>query len=205
MLFEMPPGLDPLPIPPNDDILLPDDDILLPPSSASHPSQASHPPVFEVQPTALQPNKPKPKKRKRKEIKFLTEDELARLFSAIHSVRDRAIFQLAYRAGLRASEVGMLQLRDYDPKADKIFVHRLKGSNSGEHHLVREEARALRAWLKARGSFPGTLFPSQRKTPISRRQLDKLMKAYGAEANLPKTLRHFHVLKHCCATHLLSK
>ena len=36
----------------------------------------------------------------------------------------------------------MLQLRDYDPKADKIFVHRLKGSNSGEHHLVREEARA---------------------------------------------------------------
>src|SRR2546427_13168878 len=72
-MFEMPVGLDPLPIPPNDDILLPDDD--LPP-----------PPV----------QKPKAK-RKRKEIKFLTEDELARLFSAIHSVRDRAIFQLAYR------------------------------------------------------------------------------------------------------------
>ena len=64
MLFEMPAGLDPLPIPPNDDILLPDDD--LPP-----------PPV----------QKPKAK-RKRKEIKFLTEDELARLFSVIHSVRD---------------------------------------------------------------------------------------------------------------------
>ena len=187
----MPAGIDPLPIPPNDDILLPDDDIPPPPSSASHPSQASHP--------------PKAKKRKRKEIKFLTEDELARLFSAIHSVRDRAIFQLAYRAGLRASEIGLLQLRDYDPKADKIFIHRLKGSNSGEHHLVREEARALRAWLKARGSFPGTLFPSQRKAPISRQQLDKLMRRYGAEANLPKTLRHFHVLKHCCATHLLSK
>ena len=71
MLFEMPAGLDPLPIPPNDDILLPDDD--LPPP----------------------PEKPKRKKRKRKEIKFLTEDELARLFSVIHSVRDRAIFQLA--------------------------------------------------------------------------------------------------------------
>src|SRR5437667_9960729 len=98
MLFEMPPGLDPLPIPPNDDILLPDDDLPPPPSSASHPSQASHPPVFEVQPAALQ-QKPKAKKRKRKEIKFLTEDELGRLFSAIHSVRDRAMFQLAYRAG----------------------------------------------------------------------------------------------------------
>src|SRR5947209_17979418 len=95
-MFEMPAGLDPLPIPPNDDILLPDDD--LPP-----------PPV----------QKPKAK-RKRKEIKFLTEDELARLLSVIHSVRDRAIFQLAYRAGLRASEIGLLQLRDYDPKADKM-------------------------------------------------------------------------------------
>ena len=126
MIFEMPAGLDPLPIPPNDDILLPDDD--LPP-----------PPV----------QKPKAK-RKRKEIKFLTEDELARLFSVIHSVRDRAIFQLAYRAGLRASEIGMLQLRDHDPKAAKIFVHRLKGSNSGEHHLVREEARALRLAQGAR-------------------------------------------------------
>ena len=97
MIFEMPAGLDQLFIPPNDDILLPDDD--LPP-----------PPV----------QKPKAK-RKRKEIKFLTEDELARLFSVIHSVRDRAIFQLAYRAGLRASEVGLLQLRDYDrPKGGGI-------------------------------------------------------------------------------------
>src|SRR5947209_4363606 len=181
MLFEMPAGLDPLPIPPNDDILLPDDD--LPP-----------PPV----------QKPKAK-RKRKEIKFLTEDELARLFSVIPSVRDRAIFQIAYRAGLRASEVGLLQLRDYDPKADKIFVHRLKGSNSGEHHLVREEARALRAWLKVRGSSPGILFASQRRTAISRKMLDVLMKRYGMAAGIPPKLRHFHVLKHCCATHLLSK
>src|SRR5213593_5264531 len=106
-MFEMPAGLDPLPIPPNDDILLPDDD--LPP-----------PPV----------QKPKAK-RKRKEIKFLTEDALARLFSVIHSVRDRAIFQLAYRAGLRASEIGLLQMRDYDPKQDKIFVHRAGDGSVG--------------------------------------------------------------------------
>ena len=119
MIFEMPAGLDQLFIPPNDDILLPDDD--LPP-----------PPV----------QKPKAK-RKRKEIKFLTEDELARLFSVIHSVRDRAIFQLAYRAGLRASEVGLLQLRDYDPKTDRIIIHRLKGSNSGHQHPMREDARVL--------------------------------------------------------------
>ena len=31
------------------------------------------------------------------------------------------------------------------------------------------------------------------------------MKYYGAAAGIPLHLRHFHVLKHCCATHLLSK
>ena len=101
-------------------------------------------------------------------------------------------------------EIGLLQLRDYDPKTDRIFVHRLKGSNSGEH-LVREEARALRAWLKVRGSFPGTIFLSKQKRPIDRTTLHLLMKKYGAAAGIPLHLRHFHVLKHCCATHLLSK
>jgi len=138
-------------------------------------------------------------------VSFLSEEEIDRLFSVIASVRDRAIFQVAYRAALRASEIGMLQLREYDPKADKIFVHRLKGSNSGEHHLVREEARALRACLKVRGSFPGPIFLSKQKRPIDRATLHLLMKKYGAAAGIPPHLRHFHVLKHCCATHLLSK
>ena len=136
---------------------------------------------------------------------FLREEEIDRLFSVIDPTRDRAIFRLAYHAGLRASEIGMLQIRDYDAKADKIFVHRLKGSNSGEHHLVREEARALRAWLKVRGSFPGPIFLSKQKRPIDRTTLHLLMKKYGAAAGIPAKLRHFHVLKHCCATHLLSK
>ena len=61
-------------------------------------------------------------KRKRKAVTFLREEEIDRLFSVIDSIRDRAIFRLAYHAGLRASEIGMLQLRDYDPKAAKILI-----------------------------------------------------------------------------------
>jgi integrase len=49
-------------------------------------------------------------------INFLTQDETRRLFDAIDSKRDYAIFLLAYRHGLRASEVGMLQLRTPKPK-----------------------------------------------------------------------------------------
>src|SRR5947209_19652552 len=79
----------------------------------------------------------------------------------------------------------MLQLRDYDAKAAKIFVHRLKGSNSGHHHLMREQARALRAWLKVRGSFPGPIFLSKQKRPIDRTTLHLLLQKCGAAARHP--------------------
>src|SRR5258705_195214 len=63
--------------------------------------------------------------RKRKAITYLHEEEIERLFAVINSIRDRAIFRLAYHAGLRTSEVGMLEMRDYDPKTHRIFVYRL--------------------------------------------------------------------------------
>jgi site-specific recombinase XerD len=106
---------------------------------------------------------------------------------------------------LRASEVGWLELRDYNQHTERIYVHRLKGSNSGEDHLVREESKALRAWLKTRDSVSGAIFLSNRRTPIQRRQLDVLMKQYGALAGIPEKLRHFHVLKRTCVTHLNSR
>jgi integrase len=134
---------------------------------------------------------------------FLQTEELERLFKVIDSSRDRAIFRIAYHAGLRASEVGMLEMRDYNAKADRLFIHRLKHSNSGDHHLCREEVRTLRAWLRIRGSEPGAIFPSRRRRPIGRKMLDVLMKKYGRAAKLPRALCHFHVLKHSCATHLL--
>ena len=112
---------------------------------------------------------------------------------------------MAYHAGLRASEVGRLELRDYNAKTERIYVHRLKRSNSGEHHLCREEGKALRAWLKQRGSIPGAIFLSNRRSPIRRSMLDVLMKKYGALACIPPKLCHFHILKHTCVTHLMSK
>ena len=64
-------------------------------------------------------------------IIFFTQDECKRLFAVITSKRDRALFRLAYRHGLRASEVGLLQRTDLDMKQGRITIHRLKGSHSG--------------------------------------------------------------------------
>lgn len=83
--------------------------------------------------------------RRSETIKFLTLDETRRLFAAIIDKRDKAIFLLAYRHGLRASEVGLLRVSDLDLKRLRVMLHRLKGSLSGEHPLQVDEARTLKA------------------------------------------------------------
>ena len=138
-------------------------------------------------------------------IRFLTLDELGRLLAATRgSVRDRVLFLLAYRHGLRASEVGLLRVDDLDLRRLRLMVHRLKGSHSGAHPLQPDEAKAIRAWLRECPQTPSpVLFPSNRGDPIARRTLDWLMKKYREIADLPVAKRHFHCLKHSIATHLL--
>jgi site-specific recombinase XerD len=138
--------------------------------------------------TTKPPERQATRARRSETIKFLTLDETRRLFAGITDKRDKAIFLLAYRHGLRASEIGLLRVSDLDLKRLRVMLHRLKGSLSGEHPLQTDSP---------------LLFPSRRGLPISRQMLDVLMKSYGEEAALPKDKRHFHVLKHSIATHLL--
>ena len=81
-------------------------------------------------------------------IRFLTLDELARLLAVARgNPRDRALFLIAYRHGLRASEIGLLRLEDLDFRALRLRVHRLKGSHSGVHPMQPDAPKALRATL----------------------------------------------------------
>ncbi len=156
-------------------------------------------------------------KRRRKisgELKYLNEDELRMLFRAIadsgspDTVRDIAIFEVAYHRGLRASEVGALQVGDLRSDLKRLYVRRKKGSHSGEYLLTDRETKALRAWMRKRRELldrrrdPGALFLSRNMRAISRRRLDELMKRYGAIAGIPESKRHMHALKHSCATSL---
>jgi site-specific recombinase XerD len=136
-------------------------------------------------------------------IKFLTLDETKRLFSVIKNKRDKALFLVAYRHGLRASEVGLLQVNDIDFKEMRIMIHRLKGSKSGRYPLQADEARALKAYIKHRSNHSPTLFTNNRGLPITRNGLLWLIKEYGKKAKIPEDKQYFHVLKHSIATHLL--
>src|ERR1051326_2812645 len=141
-----------------------------------------------------------PRKRSKGTVPaFPQEQEMERSFAGIESARDLAIFRIMYHAGLRASEVGMLELRDYSAGTELMMVHRLKASTAGEHHLNREETAALRAWLVERGGEPGPIFTSRQGNRISRKMLDVLVKKYAAMAGWPQPLRHCHGFKHASA------
>jgi integrase len=141
-------------------------------------------------------------KRHRTLPKYLTTLEIEAFFSVIDDNRDRAIFRVAYHRGLRASEVGLLQLSDYQAEAGKLYVRRLKGSISSEFLLTDVENRSLLAWIDERGPIAGPLFPSRNRTPISRYRLDEMMKQYCRSAGIPAEKAHMHSLKHSCDTHL---
>jgi site-specific recombinase XerD len=136
-------------------------------------------------------------------LKYLTKQEIRKLFSVIVNPRDRAIFRIAYFKGLRASEVGALQLSSFNPAEGRLMVERLKGSLSSDAELSPQELQYLKAWLRDRGQAPGPLFPSNRKKGISRYQLHVLMRKYCALAGISREKAHMHVLKHSFAMHLL--
>ena len=136
-------------------------------------------------------------------ITFLTQDEVRQLFKVIHSKRDRAIFLVAYRHGLRASEIGLLQRTDVDVKQGRISIHRLKGSLSSVYPMQPDALKAVRSYLRTRADESPYLFVSNRNVPISRFMLHHLMQTYGELAGLPEEKWKFHCLKHSIATHLL--
>lgn len=162
-----------------------------------------------AKPEKKRPAKTPARKRRRassdmlEESMYLEAAETEALFKAIKSKRDTAIFRVVFHRGLRAHEVGLLQLADF--KGDELFVHRGKGSRSQRHSLTAIECHALRMWIKERGRLPGALFPSRNRKPITRSRLDQLMKKYCALAGIPKEKAHMHALKHSCGTQLAER
>jgi len=144
----------------------------------------------------------------------LTPEEVLAVLklAQIRSTRDWAMILLAYRHGMRASEVCDLKLADVDLKAGSISVRRLKGSLETTQPIYRhqgqpllDEARALRIWLRER-KHDGSdcLFTSQKGGRLHRSQFFRIFKACAEAAGLPRKKQHPHCLKHSLATHLIA-
>jgi transposase len=91
-------------------------------------------------------------------IRFLTLEELARLFAAARAnPRDRALFLLAYRHGLRASEIGLLRTDDIDFRTLRIMQVELRQLKQWYHTLDQllecKEAIEQGLYLRSRDLF----------------------------------------------------
>jgi integrase/recombinase XerC len=125
-------------------------------------------------------------------------------------VRDRAILELLYGSGLRASELCGLDLEAVDLRGASARVMG-KGSKERIVPLGRECVAALRRWLEVRGSFvhprkktqdPRAVFLTTRGARLYPRSLGKLVHAHGSTGAGRADL-HPHALRHTCATHML--
>jgi type 1 fimbriae regulatory protein FimB len=126
--------------------------------------------------------------------------------------REWAMIVLAYKHGMRASEVCNLRLDDIDMKNGSIVIERLKGSlrttqavteHRGEPLL--NELKALREWLRQRPDDGSDyLFTSQKGGRLDRSQFFRLFRAIAVQAGLPAEKQHPHALKHSIASHLVS-
>jgi site-specific recombinase XerD len=146
-----------------------------------------------------------------KKIKYLTQQETFNLFNAIsnlktvHAVRDLAIFRIAYRCGLRASEIALIKLEDYNAPKGELYCQRLKGSCNNTIRLDNKAKQVLDTYIleSQLSSSSDILFKSQKNNPISRQTLNYLMKKYCSLAEITdKSKYHFHAIKHTTAVHL---
>ena len=138
--------------------------------------------------------------------RYLRDEEVSRLFFFITSRRDRAIFMLMLRCGLRVDEVAKLTMAALDLPRSQLFVYEGKGLKDRvvylshdahqaliEYLTLRPQVRAKRVFLVEKGRCAGK--------PISVRGIQKRMEHYALEAGLKISC---HQLRHTMATQLLN-
>jgi integrase/recombinase XerC len=140
--------------------------------------------------------------------RFLRVDEASELVEnptqgGWYRLRNRALLELAYGAGLRASELASLDRGDLDLGARLVLVRSGKGGKQRKVPFGPPAARALRRWLdedEADGDSP--LFLNRFGKRLSVRAIHRIARDAGVNNGLAGV--HPHALRHSFATHLLS-
>ena len=127
----------------------------------------------------------------------LTEHEIDKLVEATRGnrwgQRDTTMILIAFRHGLRASELCGLQWSDMEFETGTLHLRRAKGGTTATHPLLGDELRALRS-LKRDAKSP-FIFVSERGAPFTVSGFAKLVERAGIEAKLPFKV-HPHMLRH---------
>ena len=138
-------------------------------------------------------------------LNFLTQNELKALLNKakLSDFRDYAMILLAYRHGLRASEVCNITAENIDLEAGNIRCQRGKGSICNWQQLADDEVKTLRAWFRKRPKSDSKfVFLSRQGSPVCRSQFFRLFRNLAQSVGLSDEKCHPHILKHSLGTHL---
>lgn len=151
---------------------------------------------------------PKTSNRLKRTREHLLPDEVEAMIKSArmvgrHPHRDSTLILLAYRHGLRVSELVALRWEQVDFAGAAIHINRLKHGVSSTHPLRGPELRALRQLHR---EYPDSayLFVSERKAAMAAATARGIIERAGRVAGLSLSV-HPHMLRHSCGFYLASK
>jgi integrase len=138
----------------------------------------------------------------------LTEAEIKRLLKAAAKNRwghrDATMLLVAYRHGLRASELVDLRWDQVDFRTATLHICRVKQGTPSTHPIVGDELRALRRVQREQEPKSSFVFTSERGAPFSTAGFARMIERAGVEAKLAFKA-HPHMLRHACGFALANK
>jgi type 1 fimbriae regulatory protein FimE len=163
-------------------------------NNAGHTPQISVAPTIEKRKVPLRLSNAVYRSRE-----YLTDAEVTALIKTAahigrHGMRDAALILIAYRHGLRASELGSLRWDQVDLQQGLLHVVRRKKGIASVHPLRGPELRTLR---RLQRDYPHTayVFVSERKAPLTIDAIRKIVNRAGREAGIAFQV-HRHMLRH---------
>ena len=138
--------------------------------------------------------------------RYLRDEEIETLFATVKKRRDRAMFMLMLRCGLRVAEVAALSIDSIEQKRKKLLIQNGKGGKDRVVYLSSDALNALTDYLKIRPSSTAMrVFLVEkgkcRGMPISVRGIQKRIEYYTRKADISASCHH---LRHTMATQMLN-
>jgi site-specific recombinase XerD len=166
--------------------------------------------------TCLQPDKIELARTKRKQVTFLNQEEVERVFkqpntSTLPGLRDRAILELLFSSGLRVSELVGLD-KDHINLKRREFMVRGKGQKDRPIFISPQAAECIQTYLDKRTDTNRPLFiryggskqvdQSGNYNRLTARSVQRMVAQYALLAGITKHVSP-HTLRHSFATDLL--
>ena len=155
---------------------------------------------FTVQPAPARLPRRKPNAEYRSR-EHPTEREVERLIEAMkgnrRGHRDATMVLIAFRHGLRASELVDLRWEQVDLEHALLHVRRLKNGSPATHPLTGKELRALRRLQREQELKSPFVFTSERGTPFTKRGFQAMVERAGKATGFDMKI-HPHMLRHAC-------